>query len=296
MVVAEDAEENYVKEAVWRCFLASLGQMTLHLESPIWSQVAAFSDAHPELYAFPTTESAWDTLDELITKVSDPVAIHGWRSNARTVTQQMLNAADDLILRVHNLRSVHHWRAMVGVGPALQLARKPIPFEPCDLELRDFAAVLRAAPDALFVDPKIWAWSDFWSCFWLSAISQITLTRAEDFVSDAIAMRAIEALVPVAQQLLQDPVQRKLCEREIEWMMDENENNVFTQLPSFQLALDRLGLRRFAETCLLNREPTYRQEQQQQHTDGVPARLTFLNGNPYARPSTRPKVAAVVPH
>jgi hypothetical protein len=141
-----EAEENYVKEAIWRCFLASLGRMTLDLESPIWSQVAAFSDAHPELYAFPTTESAWDTLDEMITKLNDPVAIQGWRSNARTVTQRMLNAADDLILRVHNLRSVHHWRAMVGVGPALQLARKPIPFEPCDLELRNFAAVLRALP------------------------------------------------------------------------------------------------------------------------------------------------------
>jgi hypothetical protein len=280
-----EAEENYVKEAIWRCFLASLCRMTLDLKSPIWLQVAAFSDAHPELYAFPTTESAWDTLDELITKLNDPVAIHGWRRNARTFTQRMLNAADDLILRVHNLRSVHHWRAMVGVGPALQLARKPIPFEPCDLELRNFAAALRAAPEALFVDPKIWAWSDFWDCFWLCAIRQITLTSAEEFVSEPIATRAVEALVPIAQQLLQDPVQCKLCEEEIEWMMDENEDNAFTQLPSFQLALDRLGLRRFAETCLVNRELTYRHQQQQQRPEGPPARLTFLNGNPYARPS-----------
>jgi hypothetical protein len=108
-------------------------------------------------------------------------------------------------------------------------------------------------------------------------------------VSDAIATRAIEALVPMAQQLLQDPAQRKLCEEELQWMMDENEDNVFTQLPSFQLALDRLGLRRFAENCVLNRELTYRH--QQQHTEGAPARLTFLNGNPYARPSARPIVA-----
>ena len=269
-------EEGRATEAIWRCFLAALDWDDIDRASPAWTRVAAFSDAHPARYAFRTTARAVRALEDTLEAYKDAQGIDGWSRNAARVTRKLLKAADDLLRRVHDLRDFE--RMVNG-----HLGRTRPPLEACELRVQRLADMLRAAPGALFIDPAVWARSDFWECFWLCAIGQIALTPDEADVPEGVTRYAIDALVPLARRLLTDPEQHQLCASWLGNLMSRNEDNVYTQMPSFQYALDRLNLRRLAETQLLRKELLYRQDGP--HDEWDP--LTLLSGNPYAPPAPR---------
>ena len=283
----ESAEEADAKEAIWRIFLASLELLWLNLESPVWTAVAAVSDPHPERYAYPTTRSAWEVLDGTMTEINDAVRIHEWRVGARYATRRLRRAIRDLLRRINDTRVFYHMRDAHLAQRSL-LSRLFDQRSDDERVLQRFTDALHAAPEALLVDPSIWRWSDFWDCFWLCASGQITLTDTDEdednaFVPDAVAYCALRALMPIARQLLREPDQHALCERELRNMMIDNANNVFTAHAPFQYALDQLGLRRLLETQLVHVELEHRHRKRRNEEEGD-APLTLLSGNPYTFP------------
>lgn len=284
----ESAEEADAKEAIWRIFLASLDLLWLNLESPIWTAVAAVSDPHPERYAYSTTRSAWKVLDDTMTNINDAVRIHEWRVGARYATRRLRRAVRDLLRRINDTRVFYHMRD-AHLAQRSPLSRLFDQRSDDERVLQRFTDALHAAPEALLVDPSIWRWSDFWGCFWLCASGQITLTDTDEdednaFVPDAVAYCALRALMPIARQLLQEPDEHALCEREIRNMMVDNADNAFTAYAPFQYALDQLGLRRLVETQLVHLELEHRHHRRRRNSNEEEKPLTLLNGNPYKFP------------
>ena len=275
----EPMEEGQANEAIWRCFLASIGSLWLDLTSEGWVAVASVSDPVPEHYAYRDTLRAWSVLNDSLTEINDVMTISEWQVDARYVTRRLLKAAGDLLKRIRDARVFYHMRDAHRAQKSWVSCFFDKPWLD-EVRLQRLAEALRAAPEALRVDPAVWEGSDFWECFWLCATGKIAITDDEDApdVPDAVAICAVRALVPMAQRLLQRPEHRAECERQITSLMFDNEGNAITACAPFQYALDQLGLRRLAETQLVHAELTHRQ----QRSEGEP--LTLLSGNPYAPP------------
>jgi hypothetical protein len=220
-----------------------------------------------------------------LSEFNDAAAINTWGIDARHVTQGLLYAADDLLLRINDTRAFHrahdaHLARRSWFSSALSKRSDD------EVLLQQLTQALRAAPDALTVDPAIWEWGDFWVCFWLCATGQIALTNTDKddgFAPDAVAYCAIQALVPLARQLLLQPKQRAECEKEIHDMLEGNEDNAITALPTVQYAFDQLGVRRFVETQLAHADLKHIHRKRRHQED---AALTLLPGNTYKFPNT----------